>query len=80
MINHWKIECLHSPEMIDRIMVPIRKRGMGVLSLHYEQIYGGRAICHMKFEAEQIEAEKIYKNMLRILDIEHVLDVAQQAG
>lgn len=72
MINIWKIQCQHSPEMIDRIIVPIRKRGMGVLSFNYEQHDEGKAICHMKFEAEEHVADKIFKNMLRILDIDNV--------
>jgi acetolactate synthase II small subunit len=33
--NNWQIECHHSPETIDRILLPIRKRGLSVISLSY---------------------------------------------
>jgi len=66
----WQIECNHTPETIDRIMLPIRKRGLSVISLNYQQ---GKqpdlASCTLVFEIEEAESERIYKNMIRLQDI-----------
>lgn len=69
----WKIECNHTPETIDRILMPIRKRGMTVISLNYEQTDSKNAVCTIKFELEPEDSERIYKNMLRIHDIQNVI-------
>lgn len=69
----WKIECHHTPETIDRILMPIRKRGISVTSLLYEQKDQNSATCIVKFELEPEQSESIYKNMLRIHDIKQVL-------
>lgn len=69
----WKIECHHTPETIDRILMPIRKRGLTVTSLFYEQKDALSATCILKFELEPEQSESIYKNMLRIHDIKEVL-------
>ena len=65
----WNIQCAHTPETIDRIVMPIRKRAMMVSSLHYAPTNNGQAKCVLSFETSAVEAEKIYKNMLRIIDI-----------
>ncbi|TAH25095.1 MAG: hypothetical protein EAZ07_07995 [Cytophagales bacterium] len=65
----WQIDCQHTPETIDRILMPIRKRAMMVVELHYTQKTNDAALCKVVFEAEAAEAERIYKNMLRIIDI-----------
>ena len=69
----WKIECNHTPETIDRILMPIRKRGICVTSLNYEQKDVSNATCIVKFELEPEQCESIYKNMLRIHDIQQVI-------
>ena len=71
--NSWKIECRHTPETIDRILMPIRKRGLMVLSFNYKQSTATTAICNIEFELDAIDAERVYKNMLRIQDIENVI-------
>lgn len=68
----WKIECNHTPETIDRILLPIRKRGLKVTSLNYQQKDSKNATCILEFELDSIEAERVYKNMLRIHDIQTV--------
>lgn len=70
--NCWKIECDHTPETIDRILLPIRKRGLRVLSLHYQQKDNLNATCTVEFELDSLEAERVYKNMMRIHDIQTV--------
>jgi acetolactate synthase regulatory subunit len=65
----WKIQCNHSPETIDRIIMPIRKRGLSVLSLNYKRQDEKTAVCQVEFEIESAEYERIFKNMLRIHDI-----------
>ena len=69
---NWNIRCNHTPEIIDRILMPIRKRAMMVTSIEYHTLSPGEATCNLQFEAEALEAEKIYKNMLRIVDIIHI--------
>lgn len=65
----WNIKCHHTPETIDRIVMPIRKRAMMVSGLQYAPTINGQAKCVLTFETTPTEAEKIYKNMLRIVDI-----------
>lgn len=70
--NNWQIECNHSPETIDRILLPIRKRGLSVISLSYKQAEDMNATCTIEFETEENDVERVYKNMLRIQDIKSV--------
>ena len=70
--NSWKIECNHTPETIDRILLPIRKRGIKVMSLHYQEQDSKTAICTIDFEVDSSDVERVYKNMLRIHDILNV--------
>ncbi|MGN6645260.1 MAG: hypothetical protein ACTHJT_01915 [Cytophaga sp.] len=70
--NNWQIECHHSPETIDRILLPIRKRGLAVISLNYKQADNLDATCTIEFETEENDVERVYKNMLRIQDIKSV--------
>ena len=70
--NNWQIECNHSPETIDRILLPIRKRGLSVISLSYKQAEDMNATCTIEFETEESDVERVYKNMLRIQDIKSV--------
>ncbi|MFN6944117.1 MAG: hypothetical protein ACK4ND_04150 [Cytophagaceae bacterium] len=65
----WKIECAHTPETIDRILLPIRKRGLMVNSLNYAVVDAKTASCTIEFEVNPSETERIYKNMIRIYDI-----------
>ncbi|HEY8400366.1 MAG TPA: hypothetical protein VIK89_03840 [Cytophagaceae bacterium] len=69
----WKIEAKHSPETIDRILLPIRKRGLSVISFNYQQKDASTATCIVEFEIEPAETDRIYKNMLRIHDIQNVI-------
>ncbi len=70
--NNWQIECQHSPETIDRILLPIRKRGLSVISLNYKQTDGLNATCTIEFETEATDVDRVYLNMLRIQDIKAV--------
>lgn len=69
----WRVECSHSPETIDRILLPIRKRGLCVMSLNYQQQDSKNAICIIEFEIEPADGDRIYKNMQRIHDIQNVV-------
>lgn len=71
-IYRWLIECNHTPETIDRIMLPIRKRGISVISLNYSRKDSSTADCTIEFEIEPAGVERIYKNMIRIQDIKNV--------
>lgn len=66
--NTWRIKCNHTPEVIDRILMPIRKRGLSIDKMNYERenAYG---YCQLEFEVEEDDAIRIYKNMMRITDI-----------
>jgi acetolactate synthase regulatory subunit len=70
--NCWKIECSHTPETIDRILLPIRKRGIKVMSLHYQEKDSKTATCTIEFEVDSSDVDRVYKNMLRIHDILNV--------
>ncbi|MBO9700757.1 MAG: hypothetical protein J7604_11155 [Sporocytophaga sp.] len=69
----WQIECKHTPETIDRILLPIRKRGMMVNSLNYRVQEAGLAICLIEVDIDPTESERIHKNMLRIQDINNIV-------
>ncbi len=70
--NRWQIDCTHTPETIDRILLPIRKRGLSVNSLNYQKKDNDNAVCTIEFEIEAAEIERVYKNMIRIYDIQNV--------
>lgn len=70
--NRWQIDCTHTPETIDRILLPIRKRGLSVNSLSYQKKDNDNAVCTIEFEIEAAEIERVYKNMIRIYDIQSV--------
>ncbi|HWZ21364.1 MAG TPA: hypothetical protein VNW06_01850 [Cytophagaceae bacterium] len=70
--NRWQIDCAHTPETIDRILLPIRKRGLSVNSLSYQKKDNDNAVCTIEFEIEATEIERVYKNMIRIYDIQSV--------
>jgi acetolactate synthase regulatory subunit len=71
-VNRWQIDCTHTPETIDRILLPIRKRGLSVNSLSYQKKDNDNAVCTIEFEIEDTEIERVYKNMIRIYDIQVV--------
>jgi acetolactate synthase II small subunit len=68
----WIIECTHTPETIDRIMLPIRKRGICVNKLEYQKKTQESAQCLLEFEIEASELERVRKNMSRIQDVKEV--------
>jgi acetolactate synthase II small subunit len=74
--NNWKIECSHTPETIDRILLPIRKRGISVNSLNYQQKDQSTATCTIEFEVDASDVDRVYKNMLRIQDILEVTRIS----
>jgi acetolactate synthase regulatory subunit len=71
----FRIECRHSPEMVDRIMAPIRKRGLQVASIHYIQKAEETAVCIIELEEDPIELTRIIRNMLRSADIHSVIEL-----
>jgi acetolactate synthase regulatory subunit len=71
-LHTWHIACQHTPEMIDRILMPIRKRGMKLTSLNYQRESDTTAVCTVCFEEEPQIAEQVYKNLARTLDITRV--------
>ncbi len=73
-INSWYIRCNHTPEIIDRILMPIRKRGLLISKMAYEQD-GDEGKCTLEFTVDEADAERIYKNLMRITDI---LEVEKQ--
>jgi acetolactate synthase II small subunit len=66
--NTWRIKCNHTPEVIDRILMPIRKRGLSIEKMSYEKenTFG---YCKLEFDVNEEDAVRIYKNMMRITDI-----------
>ena len=68
-LHTWHIACHHTSEIIDRILMPIRKRGLKVTTLHYQRDTDTTATCVITFEEEAPVAEQIYKNLTRTLDV-----------
>lgn len=66
--NYWKIRCNHTPEIIDRILMPIRKRGLSVETMSYKKD-GEQGYCEIEIQIEEDDATRIYKNLMRITDI-----------
>lgn len=66
--NYWRVYVNHTPEIIDRVIMPVRKRGIGIQELIYKQD-GEKGTCELQFEVEEFDAERIFKNMLRVTDI-----------
>jgi acetolactate synthase regulatory subunit len=71
-INRWQIDCAHTPETIDRILLPIRKRGLSVNSLNYQKKDESTAVCTIEFEIDDTELERVYKNMTRLYDVQAI--------
>jgi len=67
--SRWIIECKPTPETIDRIMLPIRKRGICVLNMTYKQKNTDLAVCEVEFELESGESDRIIKNFMRLQDV-----------
>ena len=70
--NYWLIKCNHTPETVDKIMLSFRKRGMTVDMLHYKKVSEELAECEVEFEDSAENAERIRKNILRLVDINEV--------
>lgn len=67
-----RIECNHTAETIDRILLPIRKRGLKASSFHYDQSDENHATCTVSFEIEETDIERVYRNLIRQTDINKV--------
>lgn len=48
--------------------MPIRKRGLLISKMNYEQ-EGEFGNCNLEFIVEEADAVRIYKNLMRITDI-----------
>ena len=70
--NYWLIKCNHCPETLDRILSPFRKRGMSLESVTYKRESDFVAICALEFDEDKENSERIYKNLLRIVDVNSV--------
>lgn len=79
----WQINCRLTPEIIDRLVAPVRKRGLQVLQLSFEARPDHTACCTMGFESEPGQLHFIKSNFLRIEDVISVaceqLEQQQQA-
>jgi hypothetical protein len=69
VLNKWQIECMHTPETIDKIVMNIRKRGMSFESFSYKKIDEFRAVCTIEFEDTPASSDRIFSNMHRLEDI-----------
>lgn len=67
--NYWRIKCNHTPETVDKIMLSFRKRGLMVDELHYKKLSEEEATCEVEFMEEAENAGRIYKNIIRLVDI-----------
>ena len=74
--NCWRIKCNHTPETVDKIMLSFRKRGMTVDRLLYQKVSEHEAECEVEFEDSLENAERIKKNILRLVDINVIENLA----
>lgn len=72
VLNKWKIQCMHTPETIDKIVMNFRKRGMILETLDYKRINELEAECTITFEDSPVSANRIFANIQRIHDITNV--------
>ena len=70
--NCWLIKCNHTPETLDRIIAPFRKRGMALESMIYKRESDFLATCAIEFDEDQENSERIHKNLFRIVDIQTI--------
>ena len=69
VLNKWEIECQHSPETIDKIVMNFRKRGMSLNALQYKKLDEFKAVCTIEFEDTPASATRIFSNMQRLYDV-----------
>lgn len=69
IVNRWEIDCMHTPETIDKIVMNFRKRGMSLNSLEYKRLDEFKAICIIEFEDTPASSSRIFSNMQRVYDI-----------
>jgi hypothetical protein len=50
-------------------MLSFRKRGLMVDELHYKKLSDEAAVCDVEFMEEAENANRIYKNIIRLVDI-----------
>lgn len=65
----WQITCRLTPEIIDRLVAPVRKRGLQVLQLSFEAQANQTAKCTLTFESEAGHLHFIKSNFMRITDV-----------
>ena len=70
--NWWLIKCKNTPETIDRIVMPFRKRGMKLSELKYASESEDFSQCEVVFMEESSKAKSIYNNLIRLVDIEAI--------
>lgn len=70
--NNWLIKCSHTPESLDRVMMVFRKRGLTLDSVIYQKVDENNASCKLVFEEDDVNANRIYKNLIRLVDINEI--------
>lgn len=53
-------------------MSPFRKRGMALESVEYKRESDFIAVCLVEFDEDAENSTRIYKNLLRIVDIQEI--------
>jgi acetolactate synthase regulatory subunit len=75
--NCWRIKCNHTPETLDRILAPFRKRGMAVESVNYKRDSDFLATCLIEFEEDKENSGRILKNLMRTYDVQDIEIVSE---
>jgi acetolactate synthase regulatory subunit len=76
--NCWLIKCNHTPETLDRILAPFRKRGMTLDSVIYKRDSDFLATCAIEFEEDKENSGRILKNLMRTYDIQDIEVVSEE--
>ena len=75
--NCWRIKCNHTPETLDRILAPFRKRGMALESVNYKRDSDFLATCLIEFEEDKENSGRILKNLMRTYDVQDIEVVSE---
>lgn len=73
-MNHYQltVRCVHTAEVLDRLIAPIRKRGILIDKLTFEKIAQNTAVCTMLFTSDATQLHYIESNLNRLVDVHEV--------
>ena len=73
-MTHYQltVRCVHTAEVLDRLIAPIRKRGILIDKFTFEKIAQDVAICQLIFVSDATQLHYIESNLNRLVDVHEV--------